>query len=217
MATNRSRRPRDDDEDDRPRRRRYDDEDEDDRPRSRRRYDDEDDDRPARRPWRKSRGPSTGLILGVVGGGIALVAVIVVVILLSTGKLGGANISYAKFKEIRSGATIESLEKSFGRATRLERSDWSRVRYAPDRDAFDRREGRGGTLADLDPVGNMVEAWYYWHSGPEDIYVAVGKAEAGKSALIMKVYTNSDALKVNGRAGGDFSKMVPSFEVLPVN
>jgi hypothetical protein len=235
---NRSRRrdDDDDDDDDRPRRRRRDDdEDDDDRPRSRRRRDEDDeddrprrrrddeDDRPARRPRRKSRGPSTGKVLAIVGGIAAVVGVIVLVVFLVRGGIGGANISYAKFKEIKVSDTIETLEKRFGKPTKLEKSEWGKVKYADERGGGGGfgggrgSRGEGSTLADLDMFGNKIEAWYHWHSGSEDIYVASGKDFNGKNGLVMKVYTNSNALRENERAGGDFSKMIPHYEVRPVD
>jgi hypothetical protein len=211
----------DEDEDDRPRsRRRRDEDDDDDRPRRRRRDDDDEDERPRRRPRRRSRGPSTGKVLGIIGGVVAVVGVIVLVVLLATGSLGGSNISYAKFKAIGPGATLESLEKDFGKPKKLERSEWSKVYYAKDADdpgvARPGQRGPDATLADLEPSGSRIDAWYHWHSGSEDIYVAAGTNYAGKPGLVMKVYTNSNSLRENTRAGGDMSKMVPSFEVQPV-
>ncbi|MBA4063599.1 MAG: hypothetical protein C0501_07780 [Isosphaera sp.] len=236
MATNRSRRPRDEDdedEDDRPRRRRRDEDGEDegerprgrrrddedeDRPRRRRRDEDEEDDRPRRRPKRKSRGgPSTGLILGLVFGGLAVVGVIVAVVLL-VGRLGGANISYAKFKAIGAGATIESLEKDFGKAKKLEKSEWASVRYTDDPDAavggFRRGEPvvRDATLASVAQAYG-IDDWYHWHGGSEDIYVGTGTDHTGRRGPLIKVYTNSNATRENARAGGDFNKMVPSYLV----
>ena len=237
MGMNRSRRrDDDDDDDDRPRRRRRDDDDEDDddRPRSRRRRDEDDeddrprrrrdddeDDRPARRPRRKSRGPSTGKVLAIVGGIAAVVGAIVLVVFLVRGGIGGANISYAKFKEIRAGATIESLEKSFGKPAKLEKSEWGKVKYADDRGGGGFGGGRGGRgeghARRFGHVREQIDAWYHWHSGSEDIYVASGKDFNGKNGLVMKVYTNSNALRENERAGGDFSKMIPHYEVRPVD
>jgi hypothetical protein len=232
MGTRRSRRDDDDDEDDRPRRR-DDDDNEDDRPRSRRRRDEDDDDRPrrrrdddeddrrpARKPRRKSSGPSTGKVLGIIGGVAAVIGVIVLVVMLATGSLGGSNISYAKFKAIGSGATLESLEKDFGKAKKLERSEWAKIKFATDDDFAGgggfRGDPRGSTLADLGGFGDSIDAWYHWHSGSEDIYVASGKDFRGQPGLVLKVYTNSNALKVNERAGGDMSKMVPNYIVEPV-
>jgi type II secretory pathway pseudopilin PulG len=73
MANRRSR-DYDDDEDDRPRRRRdnYDDDD-----------DDDYDDRPRRRGSDRDAGPSSGLVLGIVGGVLALVAIVVGIIIYS--------------------------------------------------------------------------------------------------------------------------------------
>jgi hypothetical protein len=208
MATNRTRR-RDEDED----------EDEDDRPRGRRRRDeDEEDDRPRRRPKRKSRGgPSAGLVVGLVFGGLAVVGAIVAVVLL-VGRLGGANISYAKFQAIGAGATIESLEKDFGRAKRLEKSEWASVRYTDDPDATVGGFGRGGppvrgaTLAAVAQVYG-VDEWYHWRGGSEDVYVGTGTDHTGRRGPLIKVYTNSNATRENARAGGDFNKMVPSYMV----
>lgn len=224
MPSSRSRRRDEDDyddDDDRPRRRRRDDDDEeDDRPRRRRRYDDDEDDyehdRPRRRSRRKSSKSNVGLIVGLVVGALAIVAVIVAVVLLTGG--GSANISYAKWKNIRAGATLQSLEKDFGKATRLDRAEWGKIQYASAGEVADpRRSGRGATLADLETFGVRIEAWYHWHRGSEDVYVAEGTDRDGNSALIMKVYTNSNALNDNRRAGGDFNKMVPNYEVQPIN
>jgi hypothetical protein len=222
----------DDDDDDRPRRRRRDrdeDEDEDDRPRSRRRrsedeYDDderprrrrreeEDDEddrpRPRRKPRRKSGGPSAGLIVGLILGTLALIGGIVAVVML----VGGSSISYAKFKEIHKGQSIEDLEKKFGKATKIERSEWSQTRLG------DGRFGRDSstTLAALDPFGGQLQDWYHWHSGSEDIYVATGKDQTGRIVPIYKAYSNTNAAKENERHAdeilkGDLSKMIPGFE-----
>lgn len=233
MATNRRRsrdddddddddRPRrrddDDDDDDRPRARsrsRRDEDDEDDRParRSRRRHvdDDDDDDRPVRRPNRKKGGPSAGLVVGIVVGVLVLIGAGVGIYLMVG---GGANISYEKFNAITAADTIESLEKKFGKAKKLERSEWSSVRYADDGSGGGRFVGDGrradATLADMSVFG--VEEWYHWHSGSQDIYVATGKDWRGRAGLVFKVYTNSNAMNENRRAGADPNKLVPSFD-----
>ena len=225
MAASHSRRPRDDD-DDRPRRGR-DEDDDDDRPRSRRYHNEDEDevDLPRRRrqdeddhvraPGEK-RGPSTGLILGIVGGVFALVVVIVLVVLFSNGSLGGSSISYDQFKAINSGDTLEGLEKKFGRATKIDRSEWSHVRYG------DEAMGGQASLADVEMYGWEVEGWYYWKRGSEVIYVVRGTdRNKGRTGLLQKVYLNSKALKANEgrydpRNPQDISKLVPSYEARPV-
>ncbi|MBA4063600.1 MAG: hypothetical protein C0501_07785 [Isosphaera sp.] len=224
MATNRTRRrDEEEDEDDRPRRRRRAEDDEDDRPRGRRRRDDEAEDRPRRRrrdaddeedarprrrPKRKGRGgPGAGLIVGLVLGGLAVVGGVVLLVLV-----GGSGISYAKFKEISSADTIPSLEKRLGKAKKLEKSAWATTRFGdggPDGGGRPDWTG-GGNLAALSQA-YLIDNWYHWHSGSEDVYVGTDR-----HGLSWKVYNNTDAANANARAGGDPNKLVPAYELKPV-
>jgi predicted Zn finger-like uncharacterized protein len=113
----RSGRWRDDDEDDdaprRSRRRRDDDEDDDAPRRSRRRRDDdEDDDAPRGSRQRAGAGSYLPLILGI-GGGVALLAVVLVAVVLLMGGFG-SRVTRENFDKVRAGMTEAELTAILG-------------------------------------------------------------------------------------------------------
>lgn len=225
MDPPRKRRKRDEDDEDEDRpssRRRDDDEDEeDDRPRKRKR-DDEPKPRPRKRrssgvgAW--SLGKGFGVMIGVfVGCGLLGVGVVAATrggVSLSSLSPFGADISYEKYKAINRNDTLEGLEKKFGKPEKIEKADWgkTKMRVGPE------MERDVGTLGDY-TRGTGIEAWYRWRSGPEDVYVAVGKDENNKTRLIAKGYTNTKAMERNrGQDPNnfDFSKIIPGYIFEPV-
>jgi hypothetical protein len=179
----------------------------DDRPRRDQDEDDDDDERPTRGTPRKSGASKNGLMVGLLVGGVVIVCAIVGIVMLVG---GGANISYEKFEAITASDTIETLEKKFGKAKKLEKSEWSSIRYTD--------EGAGGraglTLADLSESG--VDDWYHWHSGSQDLYVAIGKDWNGRVGLAYKVYTNSNAMSENNLPTADPNHLAPNFDARPL-
>jgi hypothetical protein len=208
-------RPRDrDDDDDNDRPRRRDDDDEDDRPRRPRRRRD-DDPRPLRRPRRRSRGPSAGLILGIIGGVAALAVVIVLVVTLSRGGFGSADISYSKFNAIGTADSIDSLEKQFGSATNIPREEWNTtyVGGAEPRGAMEVQSG--STLATYNMFVREITAWYRWRKGQEEIYVAEGTDDNGRNGLVLKIYWNPKVLEdAILKPGGPTKPAHPWFQIV---
>jgi hypothetical protein len=212
MGTRRSQRDDayDDDDDDRPRRRRDEDED-DDRPRRRRR--DEEDARPMRRPRRKRRGPSTGLIVGIIGGLLGLVGVVVLVVMLAR---GSADISYEKFQAIDTGDTIEGLEKKFGSATKIDPSEWNSTYLGESRGGRNFEVGTSSPLSSYNDFAREVTSWHRWKKGSEEIYVAEGTDPKGRKGLVIKVYFNPKILEDTVRNPGRAPSGTPWLQIVQI-
>lgn len=219
------RRSRDDDDFDRPRRR---DDGDDDPPRRRRREDDFDrprrprgdfDDRPRRprrddfddyapppRRRRRSRGPGVGVWLGI-GGGVALLIGLVVVLVITLSGGFGARVDYEKYQAIAAGDTLDSLEKKFGRAEKV--NPVEALAGLEDRAGF-LRGGGGfrGPLAGVD-AGN----WYRWKSGSVQVFVAVLDVPGAKGRPVLKMYLDSAAMRKNaGKDANDLKNLARGWE-----
>lgn len=212
----------DDDDDDRPRsRRRDDDDDDDDRPRRRRRDEDDEDDRPRRRTRRRSGGSGVGKVIAIVGGSLAAVGLVVLVIVLIVKGVGGrVDISYEKYAAIGPADTIEGLEKKIGRGTKYGPTEWASVRIGERGKVGMNVGGKTSSLADYSQFygGGTIAAWYGWKQGDEEVYVAQGTDRTGKPALLLKLYCNPKVVEDAVRnPGGNANKGVPWFELADVH